>query len=744
MRNVPVHFATLLLLLFGPQPGWGNETEWLSQFGTAGYDDGTAIAIHSTGVYVTGRQGTSGFLRKYDFSGKEVWTRRFAGTEPFAVAADDTGVYLAGRAENGAFAHKYDHAGNSVWAHFLTSGDRATSMSEAWGIAVHSTGVYVAGDSYSDCQDNCLTSALVKRLDLAGNEIWTAIAGTPFDHPFGYREDARATGIAVDATGVYVTGALGTADARRYDFNGNPTGVFGVGTLWGAGLVLDDSGIYIGGLPCPPQCQFATSVRKYLRDGTELWTRELPSEFEGGGAVALDGDGGIYITGWLVHDFPKGPFNAYVRKYTTDGGFLWTDEFGAEPGFEIGSGIAADPSGVYVTGFTDGTFPGQVSTPNQDIFVIKRNENVTPKVRALSLGDINHDGTPELAAIGHDAHAQTQINWVVIKNAMTHVTVRKFEIADEMPAADGNVVPDLSGNGAPELAILSAKTRHAAVHDSLTGTLLSNVAFDPTFTPTRIASVPDQNANGASELAVLQENDSTLRVEVRDAKNGALVRHVGFGQSQSFRPKDLAVLPDINQNGSVELAVLAQSAVEGKSDEVKIRDSVTGESIHNVSFGRSGGVPKQLVVVPDINGNGAYELAVVRTGSTRVVVKDAQTGEVVSVLAYNKAYRPLRLAVVPDFSGNGLPELALWGVRATDGKVRAAIMDVATRQWLGAAYYGIRATVRADDGVVIPDINGNGVPELVRLGVRGIDSKVVADIRDVLTGSVAGKVIFYP
>ena len=195
-------------------------------------------------------------------------------------------------------------------------------------------GVYVAGVSGAVCDPqflNCLSNALASRLDLAGNEIWVKTAGTPFDHPFGYRQDASADGIAVDATGVYVTGALGTADVRRYDYNGNPAGKFGTGTLWGSGIVLDSSGIYITGLPCPPQCQFAGSVRKFHRNGTVLWTRELPVEVEQAHAIAGDGDS-VYATGLVYHNFPQGPINAYVYQYASDGGLVSTDEFGAEPG----------------------------------------------------------------------------------------------------------------------------------------------------------------------------------------------------------------------------------------------------------------------------------------------------------------------------------------------------------------------------------------------------------------------------
>jgi len=752
-------FAALCLLVLGTSASLGQETEWLKQFGTPGFDSGRGIARHSTGIYVTGHQGAlpgqiqdpsvaSGFLRKYDPSGNEAWVREFAygtsSTTPFAIAVDDTGVYVGGSSGGtGAFVQKYTHSGQPEWTHFFASTNGATKMVIGWALAVHPTGIYMAGEStlVCDAQFECFSNALVSRLDLAGNELWVRIAGQPFVDSLGVKRDATGKGIAVDATGVYVTGALGTADMRRFDFNGNPTGNFGTGTIWGAGVTLDGSGVYVAGLPCPP-CQFEGSIRKFHRNGTVHWTRELPEDVDQANAIASDGDN-VYVTGMVYHNFPEGPINAYVFKHNAEGQLVSSDEFGAEPGSDDGYGIAVDASGVYVTGQTTGAFPDHASTPNGDTFVIKRNDNVAPQVRAFSLGDINHDGRPELALVGHDPDTQTAVNWVVIKDAKSRTTVRTYEVADARAAAHVTAVPDFSGNEAPEIALLSGSSHRAYVHDSLSGTLLRSVAFATDFASLRVATVPDQNGNGAPELAVLEASGSAAQVEIRDAKGGAFIRLVSLAPPQSLEPRDLAILSDINQNGAPELAVLAHSAVAGNPDKVAIRDSMTGQLIRNVSFG-TGGDPQQLIIVPDINGNGANELAVRREGSGRIVIKDSMTGLNVSVLTYNPAYRPFELAVVPDFNGNGLPEIAVWGIRATDGRVRVVASDVATGQWLKASYFGTTATVRADHGAVITDISGGGVPELVRVGVRASDGSAVAAFRDALTGAaVGGEVVFH-
>jgi len=93
------------------------------------------------------------FIRKYDASGSELWTRQFGtptssvgpsnGTTAQGVAVDSTGVYVVGTAgsnfpgqtnagSDDAFIRKYDASGNVLWTHQF-GGD---SYDGASGVAV--------------------------------------------------------------------------------------------------------------------------------------------------------------------------------------------------------------------------------------------------------------------------------------------------------------------------------------------------------------------------------------------------------------------------------------------------------------------------------------------------------------------------------------------------------------------------------------------------------------------------------
>jgi hypothetical protein len=113
-------------------------------------------------------------------------------------------------------------------------------------------------------------------------------------------------------------------------------------------------------------------LRKYDFAGNELWTREFGTEddeFSTGGPVAVDGSAvyaGGFTNGALVPGLPNvGDYDAFVRRYDTDGNPIWTAQFGSSAYDEL-EGIATYRGKVFVAGSTLGAVPGQVSGGSWD------------------------------------------------------------------------------------------------------------------------------------------------------------------------------------------------------------------------------------------------------------------------------------------------------------------------------------------------------------------------------------------
>src|SRR5438309_1381368 len=237
----------------------GAEILWVRQFGTAGEDYGSAVAVDGSGIYVVGRtlgampaDDYDALLRKYDLNGGLLWNRQF-GTASFdygnAVAAGGSRVFVAGHTGGSraggpdpagvdAYVRGYDISGNVLWTHeFGTDANDG-----AFAIAVDLSGVYVAGLAAGTFPGQTKSgapgsaNAFLQKYDTSGQLLWT--------RQFGASRDAVAYGIAVGGSGVYVTGQ---ADGT---FPGSVSAGSSDGFLW----EFDPSGNAIGSL------QFGTSA----------------------------------------------------------------------------------------------------------------------------------------------------------------------------------------------------------------------------------------------------------------------------------------------------------------------------------------------------------------------------------------------------------------------------------------------------------------------------------------------------
>src|SRR5206468_6346964 len=82
----------------------------------------------------------------------------------------------------------------------------------------------------------------------------------------------------------------------------------------------------------------------------------------------------IYVSGWTDCTLPgqvrAGRSDGFVSARGLDGAGLWTTQFGTDASDRAWS-LATDGTGLYVTGETDGVFPGQASAGGSEAFIAK-------------------------------------------------------------------------------------------------------------------------------------------------------------------------------------------------------------------------------------------------------------------------------------------------------------------------------------------------------------------------------------
>ncbi len=198
----------------------------------------------------------------------------------------------------------------------------------ATGVAVDATGVYTVAWEYSP------RVGFARKHDARGNELWSRRF-----------ENSEVVGVAVDATGVYVVGHVyggseGDVFVSKLSSQGSLLWTRQVARGGGAKVAPDNSGIYVAwtSLEGPLPAGF---VRQYTAEGDVLWT----ASSESSGAMAADATGFYLAAGGAVGERAAG----FLRRYTAGGQELWARRFDLSV-----SGMAADASGVYLVDIWSG------------------------------------------------------------------------------------------------------------------------------------------------------------------------------------------------------------------------------------------------------------------------------------------------------------------------------------------------------------------------------------------------------
>jgi uncharacterized delta-60 repeat protein len=133
------------------------------------------------------------------------------------------------------------------------------------------------------------------------------------------------------------------------------------------------------------------------------WTKQLgTSSWDEGNGVTTDSSGNIYVTGYTNGDLDgnisSGDDDIFLVKYDSSGTKQWTKQLGTSSG-DRGNGVTTDSSGnVYVTGQTYGGLDGNTSSGSSDIFLVKYNSSGTKqwtKQLGTSPNDLGYDVTTD-------------------------------------------------------------------------------------------------------------------------------------------------------------------------------------------------------------------------------------------------------------------------------------------------------------------------------------------------------------
>ncbi|HKY53501.1 MAG TPA: SBBP repeat-containing protein [Anaerolineales bacterium] len=261
-----------------------NNTQWSYSFIGMTYDEGSSIALDSTGnIYMAGSAetyiNTNGdgiadiLIAKLSGAGGLQWTRTYGNTTQHdygrGITLDGTGnIYVTGmswlswgspirphtQGQYDAFAAKFDpNTGNQVWNTFLGESRNGHGL----GITADSAGnIYITGRSFFPGSQS---DAFVAGLNTSGSSLWHTILGGTGTNDSGYdivldgNGNVYAAGESFGSWGSPLNAFTGSADAFVLKLSNN--GILQWNTFAGGsgfdlayGIDMDTNGnIYISG-----------------------------------------------------------------------------------------------------------------------------------------------------------------------------------------------------------------------------------------------------------------------------------------------------------------------------------------------------------------------------------------------------------------------------------------------------------------------------------------------------------------
>ncbi|MEO8189258.1 MAG: SBBP repeat-containing protein [Acidobacteriota bacterium] len=591
----------------------GTALIYAGYIGGSGYDIGYGIAVDSSGnAYVTGQ------------------TESTEATFPVTVGPDlsyNGGLY-------DAFVAKVNAAGTGLLYSGYVGG---SGLDIGYGIALNNSGdAYVTGRTSSteatfpatvgpDTTFNGSTDAFVAKVNAAGTALLYAgyIGGSGFD-------DGR--GIAVDNSGnAYVTGYTASSESTfpvmvgpDLTFNGgydvfvarvNAVGatlayagyIGGSDDDHGYGIAVDGSGnAYVTGDTFSDETTFPVTVGPDLTQnfGDDAFVAKVNatgtalayagfiggSGFDTGTAIAVDGLGNAYVTGYTgsteatfpVTGGPDRTFNgglndAFVAKVNSGGAALLYAGYIGGGGGDYGFGIAVDSGGyAYVTGqtnFFQGTpFP---VTVGPDLTQNGGDDAFVAKISNVERGDFNGDGKVDI--LWRNVATGENTIWL-----MNGTNVSSLAALPTIPDQGWQVggVGDLSGDGKNDIVWRNDFTGQNTIWVMNGAALNSQLPLPPVADLNwKIRAVADFDADGKPDL--LWRNVSSGQNTVW-FMNGPSVTGVAT----------IPGVPDINW----EIDGAADFNGDGRSD-ILWRNLATGQ---NTMWLMNGTVVASLAAVPPV------------------------------------------------------------------------------------------------------------------------------------------------
>jgi hypothetical protein len=321
---------------------------------------------------------------------------------------------------------------------------------------------------------------------------------------------------------------------------------------------------------------------------------------------------------------------------------------------------------------------------------------------------------------------------------------------------------DITNDSVSEVALLRSGSVKVEVRDGQHGPLFSSKAYlgDPYY-PAWIGVIDDLNGNSLPEISVLgMRYDGRKQFVVRDAATNSEISRFDILENH-FKVKDVTVLRDVSGNSLPDVAFLyreGSSSFRAPPDGLFVRlfDASTGEIVGEDMRYLDGywdpyrtfemfTSARRILAFPDMDSDGVDELGVFaerRDGRTVMEIQEADGADGVHRIWFSDGVDYIDVAIGPDADDDGALEVVALGMRRSDGRIvverRNAFGPAATTRHWFFPEEGWRPIGLA----TVPDTNNDGIPEYSVLAVKDNGQPAVEIRNAAIPDNAAGRRLY--